>query len=183
MGCCEKTTGESEGTAHRRDLLIGAKSGMLTPRTTHLVEAHSNPTALRNIPTLSRCGLKVYRGACASCAGLHAHAHAKRTTHTNARTQKRTHTRTHKTACCTRARPRPAHEFKESYIAHWMRRVRFLQVFWRLNGRPGGASPCKVVSRDGRIRLDVSDVPRLGSCSHLHLLLVLSMTHPVEVTI
>ena len=49
-GCREKTTGESEGTAHRRDLLIGARSGTLTPRTTHLVEAHSSPTALRNKP-------------------------------------------------------------------------------------------------------------------------------------
>ena len=38
-GCREKTTGESKGKAHRRDLLIGAKSGMLTPHTTHLVEA------------------------------------------------------------------------------------------------------------------------------------------------
>ena len=45
---------EDDGRERRHgaseDLLIGAKSGMLTPRTTHLVEAHSNPTALRNKP-------------------------------------------------------------------------------------------------------------------------------------
>ena len=53
----------------------------------------------------------------------------------------------------------------------------------RTQGAPElrGPSPRKVVGRDGRIRLDVSDAPRLGSCSHLHLLLVLSITQSVEV--
>jgi hypothetical protein len=108
-GCREKTTGESEGTAHRRDLLIGAKSGTLTPRTTHLVEARSSPTALSVVDHSYHVAGSRFSVALAHLVRACTHTHT-RDTNERASTN-RTHARTHKTACCTRARPRPANEF------------------------------------------------------------------------
>ena len=89
-----------------------------------------------------------------------------RDTHKRARTR----ARAHKTACCTRARPRPANEFSGRIflplaLEQFLKTIGPLCVNGRTLGAPElrGASPCKVVSRDGRTRLGVSDVSRLGA--------------------
>jgi hypothetical protein len=93
-GCREKTKGESEGTAHRRDLLIGAKSGTLTPRTTHLVEAHSSPTDLSvvNHSLSYRVACSRFSVALARLVRACTHTH-RRDTHKRA--SPKTHTRVH----------------------------------------------------------------------------------------